>query len=119
MPQAHYTQAQLKALFGKAAGGGNKYNATKTQVDGITFDSKKEANYYIGLKQQQRAGVVLYFHRQVRFDLPGNTAYRVDFQIFYPGGAVRYVDVKGHKTKEFIRAKKQVEATYPITIEIE
>ena len=119
MPQAHYTQAQLKALFGKAAGGGNKYNATKAQVDGITFDSKKEANYCIGLKQQQRAGVVLYFHRQVRFDLPGNTAYRVDFQIFYPGGAVRYVDVKGHKTKEFIRDKKQVEATYPITIEIE
>lgn len=117
---ANYSRAQLAALYGSTAKQARgKYNATKTQVDGITFDSKKEATYYIGLKQQQQAGDVRYFHRQVRFDLPGNTAYRVDFQIFYADGTVRYVDVKGYLTKEFIRAKKQVEALYPVTIETE
>ena len=29
-----------------------------------------------------------------------------------------FIDVKGKTTKEFIRAKKQVEALYPVTIRV-
>ena len=89
----------------------------KRTVDGILFDSQKEAQYQKKLKLLKLAGDVSHWHRQVIFDLPGNTKYRVDFQVFWSDGTVRYIDVKGHRTKEFIRAKKQVEALYPVEIE--
>lgn len=96
------------------------------KADGITFDSKKERDYYLTLKLRvaDEADELVYFLRQVPFDLPGNTKYRVDFQLFFGlhGSpvdlVVRYIDVKGHETKEFIRAKKQVEALYPVEIEV-
>ena len=44
--------------------------------------------------------------------------YRVDFQEFHSDGTVRFIDVKGYKTKEFIMKKKMVEAEYPVEIEI-
>ena len=94
----------------------NKYNAQITEVDGIKFRSKKEATFYRGLKTLQAKGHVKYFHRQVAFDLPGNTKYLVDFQVFNKDGSIVYFDVKGRRLKEFIRNKKQVEALYPIEI---
>jgi len=96
----------------------NKYNAKKTEVDSITFDSKKEADYYNHLKMMLATKAIRYFLRQVPFDLPGNTKYRCDFMICGHDGAVRYIDVKGRATTEFIRAKKQVEALYPVEIEV-
>ena len=35
-----------------------KFRNTKTVLDGITFDSKKEANRYAALKQIERAGLI-------------------------------------------------------------
>lgn len=35
-----------------------KYKNKKTQIDGITFDSKKEANRYLVLKQMQNSGLI-------------------------------------------------------------
>ena len=87
-------------------------------VDGITFDSKREAEYYVGLKLRKAAGSILYFLRQVAFDLPGGTKYRCDFLEFWADGTVHIVDVKGYETKDFIRSKKQVEALYPVKIEV-
>ena len=34
----------------------NKYNAKKTELDGIVFDSRKEAGRYAELKLLERAG---------------------------------------------------------------
>jgi hypothetical protein len=90
--------------------------AKKTQVDGITFDSQKEARRYVELKMMREAGEIVHFHRQPIFDLPGGTTYRPDFQIFWKDGAVTYEDVKGFRTDAYIRAKKQVEALYPVEI---
>jgi len=95
--------------------GRSKYGATRIEVDGILFDSKAEAIYYEQLKLLRDAGSIRYFLRQVPFDLPGNTKYRCDFMIVDDAG-VQYVDIKGHVTKEFKRAKKQVEALYPVEI---
>lgn len=95
----------------------HKFSATKVEFDGIKFDSKKEGRYYLELKLRMRSGEVLFFLRQTPFHLPGETTYRVDFQEFHSDGTVHFVDVKGFKTKEFIRAKKQVEAIYPVEIE--
>lgn len=96
----------------------HKYNAVKVEFDGIRFDSKKEGKYYNELKLRVQAGEVIFFLRQTPFHIGGGTAYRVDFQEFHSDGTVHFIDVKGFKTKEFIKAKKQVEALYPVEIEI-
>jgi hypothetical protein len=96
----------------------NKFNAQKVQRDGFTFDSKAEAEFYNNLVVAQSAGVVDYFLCQVPFRLPGGVKYLVDFQIFEANGNVRYVDVKGMETPMFRLKKKQVEALYPVKIEV-
>jgi len=96
----------------------HKYNAKPKIVDGIRFDSKKEARYYRELELRKQAGEVIFYLRQVPFHLPGNVTYRVDFQEFHADGAIHFIDVKGFETKEFIRAKKQVEDLYPVEIEV-
>ena len=96
----------------------HKFNAVRTEVDGINFDSKLEAGYYSHLKLLVRTGEVIFFMRQPVFHLPGKTRYSADFQVFYSDGSVAFIDVKGQETKEFIRAKKQVEALYPVIIEV-
>ena len=96
----------------------HKFNATRTELDGIKFASKKEAQYYTELKMKARAGIVLFYLRQVPFHLPGNAKYVVDFQEFHADGTVHFIDVKGMMTKDFVLKKKIVEALYPVEIEI-
>ena len=47
----------------------HKYNAKKTAVDGITFDSKKEATRYRELKALERVGKIDRLELQPRFVL--------------------------------------------------
>ena len=47
----------------------NKYHNKKTEVDGIIFDSKKEANRYIELKMLERAGKIHDLQLQVKLHL--------------------------------------------------
>ena len=95
----------------------HKFNAKRTEIDGIKFASKKEAAYYQQLLLRQKGGDVIFFLRQVPFHLPGGVRYVVDFQEFLSDGTVRFVDVKGMRTSEYIAKKKMVEALYPINIE--
>ncbi len=95
----------------------HKFYAIKTDVDGIRFDSKKEARYYQDLLLRKKCGNVLFWLRQVPFDLPGGVKYRVDFVEFMANGTIAFVDVKGHRTKEYIMKKKMVESLYPVKIE--
>lgn len=46
-----------------------KYRNTKTEVDGITFDSKKEAARWQELKLQEACGYIKDLRRQVPFEL--------------------------------------------------
>ncbi len=95
----------------------HKYNAIRTELDGIKFDSKKEARRYSELKLLQRSGEVVFFLRQVPFHLPGRVTYRCDFQVFWSDGTVGFEDVKGMRTAQYIAKKKIVEAMYPVQIE--
>lgn len=95
----------------------HKFNAIRTERDGIKFPSQKQARYYDELKMQQKVGLVLFFLMEVPIRLPGNVKYKIDFVVFMTDGNVRFIDVKGHKTKMYITKKKMVEALYPITIE--
>jgi len=96
----------------------NKYRAVKTNVDGMSFDSKAEARYYQQLKLRVICGDVKYFLTQVPIRLPGGTVYRADFQEFHKDGSVHYVDVKGVQTQVFKIKKREIEALYPIKIEV-
>lgn len=46
-----------------------KYNNRKIIVDGITFDSKKEAKRYKELKMLEKAGIIHDLKRQVKYVL--------------------------------------------------
>ena len=96
----------------------NKYHNHPTTVDGIRFDSKKEARYYEQLVIRQKVGEVSYFLMQVPLRLPGGSKYVVDFQVFFtePGRREEYVDVKGRETQVFRLKKREVEHHYPIQI---
>ena len=90
-----------------------KYNAKKTIVDGIKFDSKKEAAYYAELKLRKRAGEVVGFLRQVPLHLACGTVYRMDFLVFYSDGTCKGIEVKGYETPEWKIKKKMVDNEYP------
>lgn len=85
---------------------GNKYNARKVVVDGITFASRKEAARWRELALLQRLGNISGLQRQVTFELiPKQKAgdkterackYVADFVYYRGGEAVPVVeDVKG------------------------
>jgi hypothetical protein len=94
-----------------------KYGNQITHVDGIRFDSKREASYYRQLKLRQQAGEVSYWLRQVPIHLPGGTRLVVDFLVFFVDGrAPEYIDVKGRETKEFKIKRREIEHHYPIKV---
>jgi hypothetical protein len=88
----------------------SKYGNVKTQVDGIVFDSIKEANRYISLRFLLKSGGIKYLERQVEFELneggpAGSIIYRADF-VYELDGKMIVEDVKGHRTREYKRKRK-------------
>lgn len=97
----------------------NKYGAVKTQVDGITFASKKEARRYTELKLLERAGQIRNLELQPRFDFIINGVncgfYKADFRYFE--GQKRIVeDCKGMRTPIYALKSKLVRALYNVEI---
>lgn len=84
----------------------NKYNASKTAVGGITFDSRKEAERYIVLKSMEENGIISDLRLQVRYELVpkqkiGNETFRkveyiADF-VYRRDGVEVVEDVKGYR----------------------
>ena len=102
---------------------GNKFGARKTVVDGITFDSKREAAYYSELKQREAAGEAANVELQPRFPLKVENeiigVYRADFAFWDSiQKRRRVVDVKGVLTRDTKRSIKHVKAQYGIEVEI-
>lgn len=102
----------------------NKFGAKRTTVDGITFDSKREAEVYLDLKLLERAGRISGLERQRKFNLIVNDeiigSYRADFSFIDHDrdGTFRVVDVKGVVTRDFRRVQKIIKAAYGIEVEI-
>ena len=101
----------------------NKYGNKKVIVDGIKFDSRKEARRYAELKLLQRAGEIKDLKLQVKFELQpkykknGKTIqsinYIADFVYFdLIKGQTIIEDTKGYRTKEYILKKKIFEYKY-------
>ena len=121
----------------------SKYKAVKTTIDGITFDSKKEAKRYTELKLLEKAGHITHLELQPEYQITINGAkickYKADFRYFtvrQENNALSYnskgewqtptmtgdkegqivEDVKGFKTPIYRLKKRLVEASYPGTL---
>lgn len=98
-----------------------KYRAKKTVIDGIKFDSKKEAKRYIVLKALERNGDIENLTLQPRFLLQegfrkNGKAYRkieyvADF-MYEQDGKLIIEDVKGIKTDVYKLKQKLFEKRY-------
>jgi hypothetical protein len=104
----------------------HKFNAKPQICDEKHFSSKLEASYYKVLKLAQSAKErpLMFFLRQVPFDLPGNITYRLDFMEFWAPkegeltGDIIFTEVKGFMTTEAKIKIAQVEEIYGININI-
>ncbi len=94
----------------------SKYKANKTSVDGHTFDSQKEAEYYCELKNRLAAHDIKGFCLQPIFILGAGVKYKADFIVFNNDGTEEIIDVKGFKTKEYITKKKIFEDKFNLKI---
>ena len=100
----------------------HKYNAKKVKVDGIKFDSKKEANRYFELKMLERAGKIKELKLQPKFLLQDGFVrdgekyraifYIADFEYIKDGKKV-VEDVKGVRTQTYKLKKKMFLKKYP------
>lgn len=93
-----------------------KYRSNKKSIDGHTFDSIKEANYYNDLKLRLRTNDIKGFCLQPIFILAPGLKYKPDFIVFNNDGTYDVVDVKGFKTKEYIAKKKVLEDKYHLKV---
>lgn len=88
-----------------------KYGNKKTTVDGVAFDSRKEANRYAELKLLERCKAIEELQLQVPFELipkqPGERAcvYKADF-VYRENGQLVVEDAKGVRTKDYIIKRK-------------
>lgn len=87
----------------------NKYRNKKVKYDGYTFDSIKEKNHYIALKQLEKAGIISDLQLQVPFLLIdtirhndktySKTKYIADFT-YKKDGKLYVEDVKSEITRK-------------------
>ena len=99
----------------------SKYRAKKTEIDGIKFDSKKEAKRYIALRELEKQGNIGKLILQPRFLLQegfrkNGKAYRkieyvADF-MYEQDGKLIIEDVKGIKTDVYKLKQKLFEKKY-------
>ena len=112
----HWSVEDYKNYTGKKTTPKAKYRSYKTSVDGHTFDSLKEANYYNDLKLRLKCNDIKGFCLQPIFILAPGLKYKADFIVFNNDGTYDVIDVKGFKTKEYIAKKKVFEDKYNLKL---
>ena len=115
----------------------SKYRNKKCVVDGIEFDSKKEARRYVVLKAREQAGEISDLRRQVEFVLiPAHyepdtigkrggvikgkvierkCSYIADF-VYMENGDLVVEDTKGIRTKDYVCKRKMLFHFYGLRI---
>lgn len=102
----------------------SKFGNTKTEIDGIFFDSKKEARRYQELKLMERAGEIDDLKVKERFELIPKqdheraAYYTADFS-YRMGGQKVVEDVKceATKTQVYVLRRKLMYQRYGIRIQ--
>ncbi|ENX22448.1 hypothetical protein F892_01690 [Acinetobacter vivianii] len=73
MTIAQYREEILKLSRQPKSAKRNKFNASKVECDGMTFDSKKEYKRYIELKAMQQRGEIHGLDHHTKFELAPKT----------------------------------------------
>ena len=101
----------------------NKYGAIRTTVDGITFDSKAEAQRYVELKLMEKVGLVASIRVHPRFPIIVNhikvCSVILDFSYYYlEDKLVVHEDIKGKDNALSRLKRKLVEAYWNIKVTV-
>lgn len=111
----------MKPAFLNFKSGAAKYSNKKVEIDGIVFDSKKEARTYAELKLLKAAGEIKDFARQVSFELvPAQyqeangkkkciekaVTYKADFVVEHLDGERSVIDCKGMRLPVYTVKRK-------------
>ena len=102
----------------KVAQTGSKFGNKKVVVDGIQFDSKREARRYLDLRAMEIAGQIQNLQLQVKYTLipsqridgkvvEREVSYVADF-VYEQNGKTVVEDSKGHRTKDYILKRKMM-----------
>lgn len=102
----------------------SKYNASKKVVDGITFDSAREAKRYMELRLMEAAGEIRNLELQPEFVLQPKMrvdgevlraiVYRGDFSYYSCATGKRILeDSKGFRTAVYLMKRKMLLAKFP------
>lgn len=111
MVKNNITIAEYKELTCQSK---TKHGNQKTVVDGMTFDSRLEADRYSELKLLEQAGEIQGFGCQPSFRIgKGGTRYRPDFIVCGKDGDIWVEDAKGFETAGFKAKKREWAAVYP------
>ena len=107
----------------------NKFRNRKTEVNGIKFDSKKEATEYVKLKHDLDTGKIKTLRLQVPFKLLPKQSdtitgklieravvYKADFVVKELNNSETIIDVKGIRTQLYILKRKLMLFVYDIKI---
>lgn len=115
-------------LFYKQREKRNKYRNNKAEVDGIKFDSRKEANRYSELKILEQAGEIKNLERQKKYLLipsqkdenehciERECSYMADF-VYEKDGKTIVEDTKGLRTTAYIIKRKLMLYVHGIRIQ--
>lgn len=110
----------------------SKYFSHKVEIDGITFDSKKEGEYYLKLKDMEKRGLIKDLELQKEYILQDKfkigkktvrqIAYKADFTYFSTeDDKLHVIDIKSKytaKEKVFCIKKKMFAYRYGMEIEV-
>ena len=125
MSVEQYRREILKQADKPKAAKRNKFNAQKVEMDGMTFDSKKEYKRYIELKAMQQRGEIFGLEHHTKFELAPKTKlegekrakpalrYFADFTYYNTRGEYIVEDVKSAATRKLAsyRTKKHLMST--------
>lgn len=96
-----------QVVIKQESGRRNKYNAIKTIIGDITFDSKREAERYLELQAMEWSGQIYNLERQPVYELIVNGVKVGEYH-----GDFKYVDSEGNTVTEDVKSKVTKTATY-------
>ena len=118
--QAKLTVDEYKTLT-KSNGRRSKYGAHPVSIDGLRFDSAREATRWVQLVMLERAGVIQGLRRQVPFVLIDKSAhgrairYIADFTYMQDGQEI-VEDAKGYRTDVYKLKRRMMAERYGIIV---
>lgn len=124
VPTSHPAIAQAVALgllpAGAVVGRRTKFNNRPCECEGERFDSERERDAWLVLRERARRGEITDLRRQVRYTLAVNGVWVADYIADFTHqehGRLVVTDAKGVKTGEYKLKKRLMKAVHNVDIQ--